>query len=91
MACDILDHFENLTIFDIFLLEIPEIGNTHAGETHKAKEVSCPCPLGRFKLKIQQGHQLFKGQIKMYSSRTSKKVWLVFLCFPAGLIMAFFR
>jgi hypothetical protein len=57
------DRFENLTIFDVFLLEIPEIGNAHAGEAHKTKEVSCPSPLGRFKLKIQQGHQFFKGQI----------------------------
>jgi hypothetical protein len=39
------DRFENLTIFEIFLLEISEIGNAHAGEAHKTKEVSCPGPL----------------------------------------------
>jgi hypothetical protein len=42
------DRFENLTVPDVLSLKIPEIGNAHAGEAHKTKEVSCPCPLGGF-------------------------------------------
>ena len=59
--------FENLTIFDVFLLEISEIGNAHAGEAHKTKEVSCPGPLGRFELKIQQLKALLSQPLQVIS------------------------
>jgi hypothetical protein len=61
------DRFENLTIPDVLSIEIPEIGNAHAGKAHKTKEVSCPGPLGRFELKIQQLKALLSQPLQVIS------------------------